>query len=233
MIAAELPSVVHLTAGPAPTLAPPSQPLLVNMHNAGDTAATARLAASAHPSMIEVDVSWNGSDLVVDHTLLPRPFTQHATELDDAWRRTTTAPDGFIDAKMRSDAGVDALIAFARAHRDRPLYVSTPDAAVLTQLHEGAPWVHTLLSVCTPTQLAKVLQGRAEVPGLYGYSANAKLLSRTVDTRLSAHHRFVLAYSVDDMARIRTLAAQGVRGITTDNCSIAEALTRHSVVGRL
>lgn len=231
-VASELPSAVKLTSGPAPIVPAPDQPLVVNMHNAADTPASAREAATVKPSMIEADVSWNGHDLVVDHTLLPRPFTQRAVELDDAWARTTSAPYGLIDAKMRSAAGVNALVEFAHDHRQRPLYVSTPDAKVLAELHARAPWVRTLLSLCTPVQLERVLDGRTNPPGLYGFSVDQRLLTRHTVGRLTHGGRFVLAYSVDDMNRIRTLADWGVRGITTDNCAIARSLHRESISHR-
>ncbi|MBS1847971.1 MAG: hypothetical protein JST73_06790, partial [Actinobacteria bacterium] len=141
------------------------------------------------------------------------------------WARTRAAQFGFIDAKFRSRAGVEALISFARRHRDRALFVSTPNARVLTEIHTGAPWVHTLLSVCNVGRMRSVLGGHVAVAGLYGFSVNQSLLDPTTTAGLVHRAPFVLAYSVDSMARVRNLSDWGVRGITTDSLPIARALS--------
>ena len=220
---AAVPEPVHLmdTAVTAPA---PAAPMLVNMHNAADTTTSAAQAVAAHPSMIEFDVSWDGGQLVVAHTLLPAPFRQDATDLTQAWSRANGDGSVRIDATLQSSAAERQLVSILRQHRDRPIYVSTPDATVLRDVHGRAPWVHGLLSLNTGDQVEQLLGGDTTVPGLYGVSAADHLLTRPVVSALRRHGLFVLAYSVNDMPRIDMLAGWGVRGITTDNLAVVHAL---------
>lgn len=200
--------------------------MVVNVHNAGDTAASARRAAAARPSMIEVDLNWSNGHVVIAHTLLPGPLGLDTPRLGDAWSRTLGPGAVLLDVKSTSGGFVNALTPILRAHRDRPVYVSTPNAGGLRRLHAAAPWTRPLLSLTNHQQLRAFLDGRVRVPGLVGVSVKDSLLTRSAVHALRQRHLFILVYSVDDMARVNVLAEQGVRGITTDNLAIVRALTQ-------
>lgn len=229
--AAAIPEPVHLVDR-AITAPAPSVSMLVNVHNAGDTSSSAARAVAAHPSMLELDVSWDGEHLVVAHTLLPRPFRQDATDLVTAWSRANGVGAVLIDSKTYSRAGTTHLVTFMRAHPNRSLYVSSPDAQVLDRIHAGDPRVHGLLSLNNSAEVDQLTDGDSSVPGLIGVSVADHLLSQPVVADLRRQGLFVLAYSVNDMSRVDTLASWGVRGITTDNLAVVRALmTSHNGTG--
>lgn len=220
---AAVPEPVHLVES-AVTLPAPSVPMLVNVHNAGDTSSSAAQAVATHPSMLELDVSWDGESLVVAHTLLPAPFRQDATDLATAWSRANGVTSVLIDSKTYSKAGTDHLVTLLRAHPNRSVFVSSPNPDVLARILAGDPRVHGLLSLNNSDQVESLISGDVRVPGLVGVSAADHLLTQPVVVSLRHKGLFVLAYSVNDMPRINTLAGWGVRGITTDNLAVVRVL---------
>ncbi len=222
-VGAAIPEPVHLVDR-AVTAPAPGVPMVVNVHNAGDTSHSAARAVAAHPSMIELDVSWDGEHLVVAHALLPAPLRQDATDLVTGWSRADGVSAVLIDAKTHSRAGTSHLVTFMRAHPNRSLYLSSPDPQVLDRVHSGDPRVHGLLSLNNSDQVEQLVSGDVAVPGLVGVSAADNLLTRPVVAALRHRGLFVLVYSVNDMHRVDTLAGWGVRGITTDNLAIVRAL---------
>lgn len=221
---AATPPPVHLSHGAALTRPISALPLMVNVHNAGDGASSARQAVAARPSMIELDSSWTGSRVVVAHTLMPQPFRQDAQPLDTAWSRSEGPGAVLIDVKFHSHRGLDALAATLAEHRDRPVYLSTPNAAALGYLHLAAPWTRPLLSITNRSELDALLQDRVHVDGLVGVSIKQGLLSRPTAHQLRDRGLLMLAYSVNDPARVETLASWGVQAITTDSLPIVAAL---------
>ena len=221
---AATPPPVHLIHGAAAPGPVPTQPLLVNVHNAGDTTASARQAVAAGPSMIELDTSWTGSQVVVAHTLLSQPFRQDAPPLTDAWSRSQGPNAVLVDVKFRSHRGLDALAATLAQHRDRPVYLSTPNPEALGYLHHAAPWTRPLLSLTNQSQLDTLLRDQVHVDGLVGVSIKQSLLTRPVARHLHDRGLLMLAYSVNDLTRVDTLASWGVRAITTDSLPVVGAL---------
>jgi hypothetical protein len=198
--------------------------LLVNAHNAGDTAPTAARSRTAGASMLEIDVSWDGSQLLVAHSLLPAAIRPEAAALGSGWGRTRGFPSVLLDVKTHSPKALDALARFVILHHDRPISFSTPNLVSLNRLHAGAPHATTLLSLTTRAQVQRLLHGPRSIPWLTGVSAKDSLLTRQVVSALRSRGLHVQVYSVDSMARVDALAAWGATGVTTDNLAIMRTL---------
>lgn len=223
------PSPVHLTERPLD--APPTSRahvLLVNAHNAGDRLMTAHRAAAAGPGMIEIDVTWADGVLSAAHQrpVAPAAASCRNETLAQAWQTVSNVPATLLDLKSNTPAAVEQVSVFLVRYRGpRRVYVSTPSLGALQRLQAVAPGTIRLLSVSTPVKLAQLLSAGPGWPMIDGVSIKESLLTRLTVRALRARNLLVQPYTVNRMSRINELAAWGITGVTTDDLTIARALT--------
>lgn len=208
-----------------------------------NTLASFRAAVEAGVDLVEFDVVRLDGRLVLGHSLRELP-AERAT-LDDALAFLADAGRGaHVDVKV---AGAEAeIVAAIRRHGlEENAFVSTVKAAVLRRFATLAPELGRALTYpedrlrLTRTRLTAPLvsialaAGRATLPRRIGtllaraqadrLSLNDPLVTADVVARCHALGVAVIAWTVNDPARLRELAALGIDAVVTDDPRIFEA----------
>jgi hypothetical protein len=199
-------------------------------HNAGNNAATAAAALDHGADVIEIDVITVNGELAAGRAngwrWLEEALFQGDT-LAEAWDHADRARMIQLDLQENDQRLLDSLVAFLRhTPLDRPVLVSTRDAAAIRYLRPRVPRAVTLLfsvpfpdavsRLETDTRLREALGGITVFEGL----VDAELVAWAHERRLR-----VLAWTVDDERRLKQLLSLRVDGITTNNLAVIGALS--------
>jgi glycerophosphoryl diester phosphodiesterase len=147
--------------------------------------------------------------------------------LAQAWQYTSAAPKVKLDLKQSDQRFLDALVAFLHEHGGDPgrVLVTSPDVDALHYLQSRLPGVTLLFSANGPDAVRRL---RADTQ-LQGAIGGVSVFQGLVDANLvqwaHARHLLVLAWTVDDAARLDQLVRLGVDGVTTANLAVLRALS--------
>jgi hypothetical protein len=198
-------------------------------HNAGDNPTTAARALRHGAAVVEIDVIWAGGTLVAGREQRPLPWLAEALfqgpTLTDIWNRTPTGTAVLLDLKETDRELLDALVGYLRPRlAQRDVMISSRDPAALRYVHARLSGPDLLYTLAWPDDVARFERSPALVDLVDGVSGYEGLLDAGLVSRLRAHDLTVVAWPVNDGARLRALADAGVDGVTTDNLAVIDAL---------
>jgi glycerophosphoryl diester phosphodiesterase len=202
------------------------QRTFVIAHNGGDSVASAQAAVAYGARAVEIDVAVAQGRLLVSHD---RPLPSlgllplDAPALEEVWPVASRAGLIALDLKQSSTLLLDPLVGFLREHQNTEVIVSSPRASVLHTLHDEAPWVRRFLSVRKELELTR-LRVDPLLDHLQGVAIRQDLLDTATVGWLHDRNLVVVAWVVNDRARLDELVSAGVDGIATDNLAIVELL---------
>jgi glycerophosphoryl diester phosphodiesterase len=203
--------------------------VLVVAHNAGDSALVARRAIAAGADVVEIDVALASGGLRALDTHRPAGALVHTPgpTLARAWSASTAAPAIELDLKPSSWGSLAALTRFLRAHRGRPLILSSRSARSLATMRRLTPWALRLLSVGDAAGLARLRATAALRRGVDGVSLAAGLADEATVRWLGAQRLLVVVWTVNDARAAARLAELGVAAITTDSAAVTALVHGH------
>lgn len=197
-------------------------------HNSGDTLASARIALRHGADAVEIDVIAMNGRLYAGHSLPARSLSRRlyrGPTLEEVWKATGDARVIKLDLKPSSVQDLQALLTFLEARQDgREVIVASSDPRVVRVFAQQLPMVRRFLSVPTRQALERLQNDPALVASLDGVTIHEALLDTATMGWLRARGLRVVAWTVNDIARVNTLVRLGVDGITTDNLAILELL---------
>jgi glycerophosphoryl diester phosphodiesterase len=100
----------------------------------------------------------------------------------------------------------------------------TRSALALRELRDTAPWARRFLSIRSRIDLERLVLDPVANGVVDGVSVRQELLDAPTARLLRERNFVVLAWVVNDAARVNELASYGVDGIVTDNLAIVELL---------
>ena len=103
--------------------------------------------------------------------------------------------------------------------------ISTRDTDAIEYLHAKLPDVTMLFSVAWPDAEERVQSDPTLVGAIGGMTVFHGLVSTSFVTWAHEHHLLVLAWTVNDVARLNELVRLHVDGVTTANLAILQALS--------
>jgi glycerophosphoryl diester phosphodiesterase len=207
-------------------------------HGAGNSPTAASSAIDEGADLLEVDL-WLHRDrlearherrlsflpLLYETWYLKRPSSPHfgLPELIDLATRSNTG----ILLDLKGGNGAPPVLRQLLAGRADlpPIIVSSQSWACLRALHAEMPALRLLYSIDVSAGLDLFLAVAERDPLPRGVSCRHSLLTPAIVERLRRAGLLVVAWTVDDPARARELAAWGVDGITTHRVAhLREAL---------
>jgi hypothetical protein len=197
-------------------------------HNAGDTVTAARRAIAYGADVLEIDVVAVGGKLRAFHDR-PLPFGTRAARgpaLLWVWDAAPARVAIELDLKQSGPLRLAPLFDFLRRHRDRDVIVASRSPESLRAFRRHAPWVLRFLSVRSKLQLERLRWDAELRRALDGVSVREALLAAERVRWLHDQGLLVLAWVVDDPARVDDLTGYGVDAIATDNLAIITILGR-------
>jgi hypothetical protein len=196
-------------------------------HNSGDRVSTTRKALEHGADVIEIDVVSIESRLYAAHASPPifiRAAIYQGPTLATAWEAASDADVIKLDLKESSPAYLDAVVEFLNARQGHEVIVSTRDRVSLTVLAAGAPQAYRFLSIGSLEHFGALQRDPLLAQLIDGVTIRAALLDETTAAWLHEQGLLIIAWTVDDLARVNELVALGVHGITTNNLAILELL---------
>lgn len=224
------------TAGQSPTLysSGPGDDLLDDYagvfgvaHNSGDSLNAARRAVGNGADIIEIDVVSIDGKLYAAHDQPVRrvgSYVFRGPTLSSVWEAAAQAEVVKLDLKEASPAFIDLVVEFVNARQDRQVIVAARQPESLRVFEEQAPQVYRLLSLSTPSQLAELRADPEALELIDGVTARERLLEDDAVAWLQEQNLMILAWTINDYARLNELVALGVDGVTTDNLTMLELL---------
>lgn len=202
-------------------------------HNAGDDPGTTALALANGASYIEIDVVYLNGALYAAHGHPQGTLRDLAWRLAppvyllDAWNYSAAAKGIELDIKDGSPAALNMLGNFLNQHWDGklPLLLASKSPAVLATMADRAPGAFRLLSIDTPAALAAFQSGDGPSARADGVTVRDTLLTQDSVDWFKKEGLLVLAWTVDDPARLDALIDLGVDGVATDNLAITKRLS--------
>ena len=201
-------------------------------HNAGDDPGSTWQALNSGASYIEIDVVYHDGVLFAAHGRpqgtvndlvwrLAPPVT-----LLDAWNYSSGAKGIEFDIKTGTSDALAALGQFITRHWDghQQLMVASKSPDVLSTMADLVPGAFRVLSIDTPSALASFEAGNAKAGRLDGVTVRDSLLTPETMKLFKSDGLLVLAWTVEDPARLDQLIDLGVDGVATDNLAITERL---------
>lgn len=201
-------------------------------HNAGDDPGSTWQALNSGASYIEIDVVYQDGVLYAAHgrpqgTLrdfvwrLAPPVT-----LLDAWTYSAGAKGIELDIKTGTSDALAALGQFVTRHWDgqQQLMVASKSPDVLSTMADLVPGAFRVLSIDSPIALASFEAGNAKAARVDGVTVRDSLLTAETMKLFKSDGLLVLAWTVEDPARLDQLIDLGVDGVATDNLAITERL---------
>jgi glycerophosphoryl diester phosphodiesterase len=213
-----------------PALAQDYPRVLGVAHNAGNNLGTLSTALHYGAGVIEIDVISARGQLVAGRNhwwgWLARQLFRGPT-LVQAWDRASAAKVIKLDL-MQTDRGfLNDVVAFlAPRSGSRRVMVSSRDSSALRYLHIRLPGVTMLFSVPNPDAVHELQTDSALQRAIGGVSVFQGLVGSHLTNWVSRHNLLILAWTVNDSARLNQLVRLGVDGITTGNLAILRALSR-------
>jgi len=197
-------------------------------HNAGNTAASTRLALRHGADAVEIDVIALGGQLYAGHSIPARSLSRRLYQgprLSEAWDAAGDAAVIQLDIKQSAARLPRLLLAFlAERADDREVIVSSAAPSLLRQIATEVPSVRRFLSVPDRASLDRLQEDLALVAILDGVTIHHALLDEPTMGWLRARGLRVFVWTVNDVERINELVRLGVDGVTTDNLAILELL---------
>lgn len=198
-------------------------------HNSGDTVASARMALRHGADAVEIDVIAMNDRLYAGHSLPARSLSRRlyrGPTLAEVWKVAEDASVIKLDLKRSSSQDLQALLTFLSEHKDgREVVAASADPAVLRVFAQELPAVRRFLSVPNRQAFERLQDDPALVALLDGVTIHEALLDEATMGWLRARGLRVIAWTVNDIARLNALVRLGVDGITTDNLAILELLS--------
>lgn len=201
--------------------------VFVIAHNAGDNADTARVALEHDADAIELDVIMVGGRLYAAHATPPKLIAAwlfRGPPLEDAWEVAAQASAVALDLKDASPAYEEALVHFLTARTHDQVLLFSRSLESLIRLKDRLPNAHIYLSV--PDREAFDCQMECEplATQLDGVSMRHLHITADIMTVLKARSQRIIAWTVNDLARVNELVRLDVDGITSDNLAILKLL---------
>ncbi|HET8607857.1 MAG TPA: glycerophosphodiester phosphodiesterase [Gaiellaceae bacterium] len=208
-----------------------------------NTLASLQAAVDAGVDVVEFDVLRAGDGLVLGHS--PEELPAETATLDDALALLAAAGCGaHVDVKVAGEE--EGIVAALRRHGlVERAFVSTTRSAVLRRFAALEPGLGRALTYpedrlgltgkpwAAPIVSAALAAARATLPGRIGRllaraqasraSLNEPLVTRAVVERCHALGAVVIAWTVNEPARLAELAAIGVDAVVTDDPRIFAA----------
>jgi hypothetical protein len=212
-----------------PALTQRYQQVLGIAHNAGNHADTAKAALGAGADVIEIDVVEARGILVAGRNQpLPRVAGQlfRGLSLEQAWSIASSADTIKLDLKRDDPAFLDKLVDFLRSRVGaEPTMISSRDARSLRLLHVRLPSVTLLLSAGHPEDIQRLRNDASLQRVVDGVSLYQGQVEPGLVSWLHQRGLLVIAWTVNDTARVTELVRIGVDGVTTANLAILRALS--------
>jgi glycerophosphoryl diester phosphodiesterase len=215
--------------------------VLAIAHRAGNSLAGLRQAAELGADIVEADVHSYRGRLEVRHlkTMGPLPW------LWDQWEvRSARAPRlGLTELLLAADQGITFMLDLKGTDQAvgeevvRQLHASAPERPVLVctrhwpalRPFESTPWVRTIRSARTRTELAPLLTGPRPDPEQreYGVSVHRSLLTPEVVATLHERVELVMTWPVNDDVALKTVlgfSGSGTIGVISDENAVLSRL---------
>jgi glycerophosphoryl diester phosphodiesterase len=202
-------------------------------HNAGDDVGQLVEALRYGADAIEVDVVSVDGRLVAAHDRrLPvvGGLVFRGPSLGEAWSAGQAAGAVLLDLKQSDARFVDAVVQFltARVGASEALgaevVVMSPSPQVLERLSDEVPSVLAVLSVSTQVRLADVVADTGLVDQIDGVSVRQTLVTAELGDWVDRNRLLLVAWVVDDLARLNEMVRHGVDVVASDNLAILELL---------
>jgi glycerophosphoryl diester phosphodiesterase len=207
-------------------------------HAAGNASGVAKDAIANGADLVEVDLWVHGNTMQARHerALYPLPVFFEKWYLRIAPRRpfdltrllTETAGDTPVFLDLKNGPGEVAARLIRRALNEcgpgEVVFASSQLWHVLRAVRREAPQVALLYSVDVAAKLALFKSVARREPLARGLSCNERLLTRAIVRDLKCLGILVVAWTVDDLDRVRELLSWGVDAITTHRVAETRAL---------
>ena len=144
--------------------------------------------------------------------------------LEDAWKIASTADAVALDLKDDSPEYEDAVVAFLSARTHEQVVLMSRSLESLMRLKQRLPNAHMYLSVPNREAFDLLVAQHELAPQLDGISMQHSQITDHIVATLKARDQRIIAWTVNDLARVNELVRLGVDGITTDNLSILSLL---------
>lgn len=213
-----------------PTPPPGHPPALGIAHNAGNNPETTATAIAHGADVVEIDVISVRGGLAAGRVqpwrwLADRAF--RGPTLSQAWAAASSAPRIKLDLQENDRGLLDKLVAFLDERQAAGrVMISTRDGEALRYLRTRLPTATLIFTTAFPDAVQRIRQSPPLVAAVNGITAFQGLVDRTLVTWAHQNHLLVLAWTVNDGARLNQLLALGVDGVTTQNLAILQALAR-------
>lgn len=201
--------------------------VFVIAHNAGDDFETAQTALDHNADAVEIDVIMVGDRLYAAHATLPKligAWLFRGPRLEDAWEIVSAAGAVALDLKDASPAYEDALVMFLEARSHDQVILSSRSLDSLIRLKDRLPNAHIYLSVPDRDAFDRLGERPDLAQQLDGVSMRHTHITDDIMTVLKARNQRMIAWTVNDLARVNALVRLGVDGITSDNLAVLELL---------
>jgi len=197
-------------------------------HNAGNRMDTTEAALAHGADVVEVDVisvrgvlrggreqpwAWL-SDLLF-----------RGPTLTEVWKAAGQAEVIELDLKQHDARFLEEVADFLRPRAaSRQVMVASRDAKSLVFLHQRVPQARMVFTMAFPEAVDRFRSDAALRSAVGGVSIFQGLVQRGLVSWLHRQGLQVLAWAVDDVARLDDLVRAGVDGVTTGNLAVLEAL---------
>lgn len=203
--------------------------LFVVAHNAGDAPESRSSEWVQASDIIEIDVLLREGELVAGH---PVSFTSAILAIDRtipvpvplerAWKAARFAGGIQLDLKSTNDLAIRLLVEFLTDHQDEArVMVTARDPRALRALRIHLPMVCRYLSLPGLSSVNTLFEDSELIGTLDGVAVRQELLDESLMARLHGAGLHVLAWTVNDSARVEELVTWGVDGVATDIPGIA------------
>jgi hypothetical protein len=202
-------------------------------HNAGDDPGTTALALANGAGYIEIDVVYLNGALYAAHGRPQGTLRDLAWRLAppvyllDAWNYSAGANGIELDIKDGSPLALQMLVNFLDDHWNgqTPLLLASKSSAVLEYMADRVPGAFRLLSIDTQAALDAFQSGDASGARIDGVTVRDTLLTKDSVAAFKENGLLVLAWTVDDPARLDQLLDLGIDGVATNNLAITKRLS--------
>lgn len=197
-------------------------------HNAGDSASSTAAAVAHNAGAIEIDVMLNDGRLLARHNAMAPvigDWLPPGRRLDAVWAGLGSRTV-LLDLKSTSPGALRLVAREISRHPSSRVLVSTPSLSALSFLQREAPRATRLLTVGSDRTLDRLLGDPGMLSIAQGVSIRQSMLTAE---KVSALHRaglFVQAWTVNTIGRLDQLNRWAVDGITTDNLTVLDAVSR-------
>lgn len=211
-----------------PPLPPGHSPVLGVAHNAGNNPGTTSAALRYGADVIEIDVISVHGRLVAGRDqgwrwLADRVF--RGPTLAEAWDDAAAAGMIKLDLQQNDRGLLDDLVTFvAERSTSRRVMISTRDAAALLYLQPRLTNVTLLFSTAFPDAVSRLRSDAALLKAIGGVSAFEGLVDPALVAWVHGHGLLILAWTVNEGTRLRSIVGMGVDGVTTANLAVLQAL---------